>query len=262
MRNSIGVFDSGVGGLTVAKAIKKLLPRENILYFGDSIHLPYGNKSEKSILEYSLSNANFLFKKGAKLIVVACNTSSAIALSDLQKKFPIPVLGVIHPGALAAIQSSASGNIAVIGTYRTISSHIYQKEIKQLKNNAKVIEKSCPLFVPIIESGFGEKTIIELIIKNYLSQLSHEVDTLVLGCTHYPLIKSTIKKLFPHLTLVDSALETSKQVFATLIKNKQLNKNESSGNIKIVTNDLNEVFEKISYKLFPKQKIQSIHSFS
>ena len=186
---------------------------------------------------------------------MACNTASAVALEKLQKTFPIPIIGVIKPGAIAALKLSASRLIGVIGTYRTISSHSYQRELHKLSDSVKVIEKNCPLFVPIIEEGFKNKEIIISVIKHYLSPISHKIDTLVLGCTHYPLIKSTIKNTYPHLTLVDSALETSREVKATLQQEKQLIKNKQSGKITIATNDLNEVFERISHRLFPKKKV-------
>ena len=194
-------------------------------------------------------------------MVVACNTSSAVALASLEKAFPLPVLGVIKPGAVAALRTSVSKSIGVIGTYRTVASHSYRQEIKALNRQAKVFEKNCSLFVPIIEDGFNNKKIIELVIKDYIEPFSQSIDTLVLGCTHYPLIKHFIQKAFPELTLVDSALETSKQVQLVLKAKGQLKQSPGQGRIEIVTNDLNEVFVRISRKLFPQQQVGFVHSW-
>lgn len=251
----IGIFDSGVGGLTVASAIKNRLPRENILYFGDTVHLPYGNKSRENILQYSLENARFLYNRGAKIIVIACNTSTAIALEKLKQTFPIPVIGVIQPGSEEAVRASKDLNIGIIGTLRTTRTGSYSKTIQQLKAGAKVTEKACPLLVPLIEEDFPNQSIVEAVIQEYLAELSLQVDTLVLGCTHYPLIKTAIKKLYPKLHLVDSANATAKMVEKTLEEAGLVSTTENEALVEIVTNDLNEVFERISHRLFPEEKI-------
>lgn len=251
---AIGVFDSGVGGLTVARAIRRLLPSESILYFGDTMHVPYGNKSPETILRYSRDNTDFLVNAGVKMVVVACNTSTAIALKDLQKKYSVPIVGVIEPGASEAVRVSTKGRISVIGTFRTVSSGAYQKAIHRLNEKAKVASRACPLLVPLIEEGFQDRAVIEGVLKNYLGKIVTGADTLVLGCTHYPLIKNRIQKLYPKLRLVDSADATAKEV-ARLLKGRHSSKS-GAGKISICTNDINEVFVAISKRLFPGESIR------
>ena len=251
-KNKIGVFDSGVGGLTVARAIRVLMPHEDIVYFGDSMHLPYGNKSESGISVYSENNARFLVNQGVKIIVSACNTSTAIALPLLKKKMDVPVVGVIEPGAQAAVQRSRSLRIGVIGTYRTIASNAYKTAILKEEKKAKVKQKACPLLVPIIEEGFKNKNILESVLKTYLENMANSVDSIVLGCTHYPLIQAVVKKLYPRLQWIDSATATAREVKKILMSKKIL-KSKGEGSIKIYTNDLNEVFLKIAKRLFPRE---------
>lgn len=253
---AIGVFDSGVGGLTVARAIRRLLPSESILYFGDTMHVPYGNKSPETILRYSRDNTDFLVKRGVKMVVVACNTSTAVALKELQSEYPIPVVGVIEPGASEAVRVSTKGRISVMGTFRTVSSGAYQKAIHRLNKKAKVASRACPLLVPLIEEGFQDKAVIEGVLRNYLGKMVSGSDTLVLGCTHYPLIKNRIQKLYPRLKLVDSADATAMEVARLLGPEKK--KKSASGKIAICTNDINEVFVAISKKLFPGESIRFV----
>jgi glutamate racemase len=206
-KKPIGIFDSGVGGLTVFKEIRKRFPFEDIIYFGDTARVPYGPKSRNTVIDYSIQNARFLIQQGAKIIVIACNTSSATALIDLQKLLPVPVLGVIEPGALSAVKSSGNKHIGVIGTEGTIRSQAYSTAISKLDDSCIIFSKPCPLFVPLAEEGWEDHEVTQLTIKEYLTSLLHkDIDTLVLGCTHYPILKTSIQKFVgSKITLVDSA---------------------------------------------------------
>lgn len=209
----VGVFDSGVGGLTVVKELVKELPNEDIIYFGDTARVPYGTKSASTVKKFSIENTLFLLKFNVKLIIIACNTSSAVGLGLLQKFFSIPIIGVIKPGAKAAVRSTRNGRIGVIGTNATISSGAYEKEIKHLNDNIKVFGQSCPLFVPLVEEGWVKDEIAKNVASKYISPLKKKkVDTLILGCTHYPLLKSVIQDVMgKSVKLVDSAEETAKE---------------------------------------------------
>ena len=192
----IGIFDSGVGGLTVVKEIFKALPNEKIIYLGDTARVPYGTKSEQTIKRFSIENARFLKKFHVKLIVVACNTASSIALPVLRKRFRIPIVGVIRPGARKAEAVTRNGRIGVIATPTTVRSNAYKKEIKRISGDKKVISRACPLFVPLAEEGWLNGKITLDIVKKYLGPLTRKkIDTLVLGCTHYPLLRSVISKV-------------------------------------------------------------------
>ncbi|MEO5719875.1 MAG: glutamate racemase [Chthoniobacterales bacterium] len=203
----IGVFDSGIGGLTVVSALRKLLPNESIQYLGDTARVPYGGKSATTVQRYSLEIAALLLERNAKTIVVACNTASALALTVLQEKLPISVTGVIAPGAQAAAAATRNGHIGVIGTRATIKSGAYERAIKALNPEARVLARACPLLVPLIEEGWLESKITDEILLQYLQpMLDDGVDTLVLGCTHYPLLRPAITRLLGNqVTLVDSA---------------------------------------------------------
>lgn len=209
----IGVFDSGVGGLTVVKELIRELPNENIIYFGDTARVPYGTKSPSTVKRFSIENTLFLLKFNVKLIIVACNTSSAIGLSSLQKFFSIPMIGVIKPGAKAAIRSTRNGRVGVIGTSATISSGAYKKEMQHLNSNIVVFGQSCPLFVPLVEEGWVKDEVARTIAAKYLSSLKNKrVDTLILGCTHYPLLSPIIQGVMgKDVKLVDSAEETAEE---------------------------------------------------
>ncbi len=241
----IGIFDSGVGGLTVLKAIKKILPHENLIYFGDTARVPYGNRSPNTIIKYSVENARLLQKFNIKTLVVACNTSSSYALEILKEEFPFPVIGVVKPGAKLAVESSKSKRIGVIGTEATIKSGAYRKAILSLEPFATVFEKACPLFVPLIEEGWLSDKITELVAEKYLKELTEkEIDTLVLGCTHYPLIKDTIKKILKdNVTLIDSAMAVAEEVKRKLPHRK---KNKSQGVVRILVSDKTPRFERIA----------------
>ena len=207
----IGVFDSGVGGLTVAREIMRHLPDEDIVYFGDTARVPYGSKSEEVILHYSRQIAHFLKKKNVKAIVIACNTASAIALDVLQKEMDIPVIGVVIPGSRVAVETTENKKIGVIGTQATIKSGMYTKLMQERDPEVSVIGKACPLFVPLVEEGFTNHHITEEVIDIYLNEMKQsQIDTLILGCTHYPLLRSMIQKYMgEEIHIVNPAYETA-----------------------------------------------------
>lgn len=220
---AIGIFDSGVGGLTVLREIFKVLPQEDTIYFGDTARVPYGTKSPETVERYSREITSFLVKRDIKLLVVACNTASAVALNSLKREFPIPVVGVIEPGARRAVEVTRSGRIGVIGTAGTIKSSAYTRAIKRLNPAAEVLTRACPLFVPLAEEGWTDNQVARLTAQSYLQELKEaDIDTLVLGCTHYPLLKNIIAETMgPDVVLVDSAEETGRTV-AEILTNKKL----------------------------------------
>ena len=207
----VGVFDSGVGGLTVAREIMRQLPNENIVYFGDTARVPYGSKSKDNIIRYSRQIINFLKTKNVKAIVIACNTASALALDVVREEIDIPIIGVVEPGARAALEVTQTKKIGVIGTEATIRSAMYEKIIQGHDSEATVIGKACPLFVPLVEEGFAKHKVTEEIIDYYLaSLLETDIDSLILGCTHYPLLRSRIREYVgDRITLVNPAYETA-----------------------------------------------------
>src|SRR5438874_2914415 len=210
----LGVFDSGIGGLTVARALFERLPQESVIYFGDTARVPYGPKSPDTVRRYSGEILAYLLQRGVKAVVVACNTSTAHALGFLQERSPVPVVGVIEPGARAAVAATRTGTIGVIGTAGTIASGAYERAIKALRADARVNSQPCPLFVPLVEEGWFEHPAAELIAREYLEPLRRaQVDVLVLGCTHYPLLKPLLARVMgPDVKLVDSAEETASAV--------------------------------------------------
>lgn len=214
----IGVFDSGVGGLTVVRRLTERLPYEKIVYLGDTARVPYGTKSEDTVIRYARSCASLLLKYDIKLLVVACNTASAYALESLRDELDIPVLGVVHPGARTAVQKTANQRIGVIGTAGTIQSGAYQHIIRSLAPEVQVFAKSCPLFVPLAEEGWTDGEVPRLVAEEYLTEfIEHGVDTLVLGCTHYPLLAPTIAEVLgDEVALVDSAEAVSLAAADTL----------------------------------------------
>ena len=210
----VGVFDSGVGGLTVLRAIRERLPHENLVYLGDTARVPYGNKSPATVSRYAVEDARFLLSCGVKMIVVACNTASALAAPALREQFPaLPILGVIGPGARAAVAATRTRRIGVIATAATVGSGAYENRIREALSAAgdhapvHIVSKACPLFVPLVEEGETESQIARLVAEKYLAALREErIDTLVLGCTHYPLLRRTISAAIGDgVTLVDSA---------------------------------------------------------
>lgn len=207
----VGVFDSGVGGLTVAREIIRQIPEERMVYFGDTARLPYGAKSRETIIRFSRQIVRFLHSKGVKAIVIACNTASAHALKTLAAESDIPVIGVIYAGALSAVKATKNGRVGVIGTRGTVSSDIYRYVIQSLDPDIQVFQKACPLFCPLVEEGLLHDSVTDEIASRYLQELKEKyVDTLVLGCTHYPLIRSTIRRVMGEdVTLVNPAYETA-----------------------------------------------------
>jgi len=207
----LGVFDSGIGGLTVAHALFERLPRESVIYFGDTARVPYGPKSPETVRRYSAEILAYLLHRGVKAVVVACNTSTAHALASLRERSPVPVLGVIEPGAKGAVAASRSGAIGVIGTAGTIASGAYGRAIKALRPDARVVSQACPLFVPLVEEGWFDHPATELVAREYLRPLAAaKIDVLVLGCTHYPLLKPLLSRVLgDSVRLIDSAEETA-----------------------------------------------------
>jgi len=196
MQKPIGIFDSGIGGLTVVKQLIKLLPNEQLIYFGDTARIPYGTKSKRLIEQYALEDAAFLLQFDIKLLVVACNTASSLAMDVLRRQLDIPVLGVVQPGAQAAVELTRNNTVGVIGTTATINSGSYAREIEKLNDNVKVSGQSCPLLVPLVEEGWLEEDITILTLRKYLAALmKSDIDTLILGCTHYPLLEKTIQRV-------------------------------------------------------------------
>lgn len=224
----IGVFDSGVGGLTVVREIMRQIPNERIVYFGDTARVPYGSKSKETITRYSRQIIRFLETQEVKAIVIACNTASAYALEEIEKEIKIPIIGVVKPGAKVAAETTQNGKIGVIATEGTIGSHIYSQYIKQIKKEVKVIGKACPLFVPLVEEGLLKDPVTDEIAMRYLTELIDiDIDTLILGCTHYPLIRSTIGKIMgDKVTLVNPAYETAIELKRLLEKENLLNEKE------------------------------------
>lgn len=246
-KQPIGIFDSGVGGLTVFKEIRKKFPYEDIIYFGDTARVPYGPKSPATVIQYSIQNARFLMQCGAKIIVVACNTSSSVALDELTRILPIPVIGVIIPGAEAAAKSTTSGNIGIIGTEGTIRSNAYAFAIKELNAAYQVFSIACPLFVSLTEEGLEDHKITRLVIEEYLHPfLKSKIDTLVLGCTHYPILKQAIRNfLGDQIKLVDSAEAVSRRLTAILPEPEL----ESKGKNEFYVSDNEDKFKKIAERI-------------
>jgi len=249
----IGVFDSGVGGLTVAREIMRQLPSENVVYFGDTARVPYGSKSKDTIIRFSRQIIRFLKTKNVKAIVIACNTVSALALETVQEEMDIPVIGVITPGARAAVNETKNKKIGVVGTEATIRSETYTKIIKAKLPDASVIGKSCPLFVPLVEEGFSKHSITEQVIDIYLSDMrSTDIDTMILGCTHYPLLRSKIMAyLGERVQIVNPAYETAMDLKAILNKNNTANTSESPGTYEFYVSDAAEKFTKFANSILP-----------
>ena len=217
-RSPIGIFDSGIGGLTVARAIFEQLPGESTVYFGDTARVPYGPKSPETVRRYSLEILRWLLEQEVKAVVIACNTSTAHALETLQAESPVPVIGVIEPGAAAAASVGGERPIGVIGTAGTIASNAYAKAIRRARPEARVEQRACPLFVPLVEEGWFEHPAGELIAREYLAPLTAAgVGALVLGCTHYPLLKPLLQRVMgPEVKLIDSGQETARVVASAL----------------------------------------------
>ncbi len=246
LEKSIGIFDSGIGGLTVLKEIIKVLPFEKTIYLGDTARVPYGIKSAETIKRYALEDANFLINQGIKLLVVACNTASSISTPFLREKLDIPIVEVIWPGAKKAVASSRLGKVGVIGTEATIRSRAYASQIKSINNDIEVISKPCPLFVPLVEETWedGEdelclRKLKTITVQRYLKELKEKgIDTLVLGCTHYPLLKETIDRFMGEkVNLIDSAEETAQEVLKVMEEMELCHHSNIKGSCKYFVTD-------------------------
>jgi glutamate racemase len=250
---SIGIFDSGVGGLTVLKEIRALIPQEDLIYLGDTARVPYGGRSAQTITRYALECALFLLTKGIKLLVIACNVSSAYALPIIKKRFPIPVIGVIEPGIREAVSVTKSKRIGVIGTKGTIRSNVYERELKKIDPEIVVISKACPLFVPIVEEGLEKEEIAYEIAEKYLREVKEaNVDTLVLGCTHYPVLKDVIHSVMgPDVRIVHSGKETAKAVKEFLEK-ENLTTTKKKGKETYFVTDSPESFIEIGARILDR----------
>ena len=215
---ALGMFDSGIGGLTVLREVRKLLPHEHIIYLGDTARVPYGNRSAETVTRYSLENTRFLLEKGIKMLIVACNTSSAIALPTLKRRLAIPVVGVIEPPARAAVKRTRKKRIGVIGTRATIASRAYVKAIRRLDPSVEVISQACPLFVPVVEEGLEEDEVARLVVEKYMREMKDSgIDVLVMGCTHYPILEPRIRELLgDDVYIVNSGSETAHEVMRVL----------------------------------------------
>lgn len=257
-QKSIGVFDSGIGGLTVVHALMRHLPQENITYFGDTARVPYGSKSVEVVREYAFEDTRFLLQQGVKIIVVACNTVSAVAIDDLKAHFDIPIIGMIQPGATAACQATHNGRIGVIGTLATIGSESYPKKLKECNPAFDIFSTPCPLFVPLAEEGWRTHPASDLIAEEYLAGLRRErIDTLILGCTHYPILREVIQKhVGSQVSLIDSGEAAAIQVEQMLRENKLLNSSTAHPNYSFYVSDVPQKFKQLGEIFLQKSDLR------
>ena len=243
----IGIFDSGIGGLTVLREINTRLPHENLIYFGDTARVPYGTKSKDTVTQFSMEIVEFLLSLDVKMIVFACNSASALALPELRTRFTIPMVGVIKPGAEQAVRITKSGRIGVIGTRATIGSGAYEREITHLSQNVRVFSRPCPVFVSLVEEGWIDHPATRLIAEEYLKPLmENEIDTLVLGCTHYPVLRPLLQEIMGDgVNVIDSAWSCSVTV-EKMLNNNLANESESQGKIRYFVSDMTDRFEELS----------------
>ncbi len=256
----IGVFDSGIGGLTVVKRLASALPNENIIYFGDTARVPYGSKSNSTVIEYALQDAKFLMNKNVKAIVVACNTVSSVALNELAKNFNVPVIGMIEPGAKFAVKHTKNGRIGVIGTRATVNNKAYSKEIRKHNPAIEVFEKACPLFVPLAEEGWVNTKATHEIAEEYLKELRElDIDTLVLGCTHYPILADVIQEVIgENVTLVDSGIASAEVVRNELNRVGFETNSNAQGHHDFYVSDIPVTFKEVA-ELFLGRPVKDIH---
>ncbi|MGB2579913.1 glutamate racemase [Elusimicrobium simillimum] len=258
-KRAIGIFDSGLGGLTILKELTKKLPKENVIYFGDSARVPYGSKSPETVIQYSLEIAKFLESENIKMLLIACNTASALAITEVIKNVKVPVVGVIEAGSMDAVKKTKNKRVAVIGTSATVRSNSYKKMLKSLDKNIEVLQTAAPLFVPIIEEEWNETKVAEIVAKEYLKPIKASgADTLILGCTHYPIIKKLLKRIMGgKVNLIDSAESVSCQVAKMLEAGGQLNKS-GKGKVIIYASDAPKTFADKASKILGK-KISKAH---
>ena len=249
----IGVFDSGVGGLTVAREIIRQLPNESVVYFGDTARVPYGSKSKETIIRYSRQIVRFLKSKNVKAIVVACNTASAFALDTIEKELDIPIIGVVKPGAKAAIDSTKNKIIGIIGTEGTIKSELYTEYINGKDPDITVVGKACPLFVPLVEEGLLHDSVTDEIATRYLNELKKKnIDSLILGCTHYPLLRSTVGKIMgPEVNLVNPAYETAVSLDNLLKENNIKAQSDAKASYEFYVSDAAVKFKEFANSIMP-----------
>lgn len=253
-KRPIGIFDSGLGGLTILQALGRVLPKEKLIYFGDTINMPYGAKSKNAVTRYSLAIAQFLEKQGVKLIIVACNTASALALPQLQKQISVPLIGVIEPGACAAAQATKNNKVAILATEATVQSKAYPRALQRLRPRINTFQQACPMLAPLIEEGWIHRQAGQLILADYLKNITKSgCDTVILGCTHYPVIKHLIaKQLGKQVRLVDSADVLAKEVKAQLTAQQQLN-DSSRGALKIYASDDTRRFKHLAKHILGRE---------
>jgi len=245
----IGIFDSGVGGLTVARAIMKQIPGYDIVYFGDTAHTPYGAKSAETVIGYTINNIEFLLSRGAQLIVIACNTASSLVTAPVLKRFSVPIFEVITPAVAQAVRMSKNFRFGIIGTRATINSGIYEKKIIENQPRARVYSMACPLLVPLVEEGWLDKAETAMIVKKYLKPLkTRQIDTLILGCTHYPLLKKVIqRKVGSRVQLIDSSVSVSSNVKSFLAANHEFDRRLGRNNrLTIFVSDVTDQFKRIA----------------
>ena len=253
-KQAIGIFDSGLGGLTILKALRKALPHENLIYFGDTANVPYGSKSKETVSQFSLNIARFLEAEQVKLIIVACNTASALALPTLRKHIRLPIMGVIEPGAQKAAQTTQNNNIAVLGTEATVRSKAYPKTILKYAPGAKIFQQACPLFVPLVEENWHKKPMASLVAREYLSAIQKTpADTVILGCTHYPVLKPVLTKILGRkIKLVDSS-DTTAEAARKFLTEKHLLENIGRGTLTVYTSDDPKRFKRLAGHLLGEE---------
>jgi len=251
----IGIFDSGLGGLTVVKSIMKQLPGYDLLYFGDTARTPYGTKSRETVINYSFENTDFLIQKGAAVIIVACNTASSVAPQKLSEKYHIPIFAVISPAVEDALIVSKKGRIGIIGTRATVNSHIYEEKIHAKNPEAQVYSNACPLLVPLVEEGWMKKPETRMIVKKYLHPLkTRQIDTLILGCTHYPLLKDIIQqKIGKRVKIIDSSVSVAARIKEHLNQNPEVDRLLSKGGRELFfVSDVTDQFKKTAKEILKK----------
>jgi glutamate racemase len=259
-RRPIGIFDSGIGGLTVVKRLAATLPNENIIYFGDTARVPYGSKSNSTVIEYSIQNTMLLLSKNVKAVIVACNTASSIAIPELRKHFNIPIIGMIEPGAKMALKKTKNRKIGVIGTRATIGNLAYSSEIKRIDSSTSVIEKPCPLFVPLAEEGWTDHKATHEIAEEYLKKIrDNGIDTLVLGCTHYPILTNVIQQVIgKDVSLIDSGVASAELIKEELQKLDLLTNSNKTGWQEFYVSDIQVKFKEVA-ELFLGKEIEHVH---
>ncbi len=252
----IGIFDSGVGGMTVARAMEQLLPEKRLIYFGDLARTPYGSKSPQTICRYSRQNMEFLLSHGAKMVIIACNSAASVASDLIEKEFPVPVFEVITPAIMKALEVTSGNRIGVIGTRATIKSNIYETKIQQIRQEAKVFSQPCPLLVPLVEEGWLNKRETKMIVRRYLHPLKHKgVDTLVLGCTHYPLLKHLIgPRIGKRVQVIDSSFAVANEVKNFVRDNPDIERSLSrDGENKYYVSDVTDAARMTAQRIFGRK---------